>query len=308
MRSWTSERYPDRLAEDELGADLRALVDDIGTPLLAAEPVTAVPSASTDRACFRLTFADGTVLKGRRVETVRDAERIVFLGSFLDTRVFPPVLARRGRAIVTSWVAGTPVSRREWTPALFRRCGRLQASLHAVVLGPADLSLRRRPAEWEPYLDGLLRGLAASEAIDVGTAGRIRALAARHAPHAPRQGLCHGDFCAENMIKTAPGPISVVDNDSLAVDAYEYDLARTWYRWPMESRAESAYAEGYGGSPWGQSFAEHFLHWALLVLVESSSFRIRARAPSAAVPLARLRVVLKREGRGDEFARRVGKG
>lgn len=299
---------PAHLAIDELGPDLCALIGGVGVPLVAATLVTTIPSTRADRACFRLTFADGTVLKGRRVQTGADAERIDILGSFLNPRYFPRVVARQGRALLTDWVQGTSLRPDDCTVKVVRRCGRLHATLHRLVLSPAAANFRRRPLEWEPWLDASLRELVASEAIDVSLATGIARLVVRHAPRAPHAGLCHGDFCAENIIRGAAGAICVVDNDGITVDAYAYDLARTWYRWPMERREQQAYADGYGRSEHGRNFADHFLHWALMVLVGSCKYRVRARVPSMGVPLSRLRAVVESEGRTEGLPRLLGKG
>jgi hypothetical protein len=110
------------------------------------------------------------------------------------------------------------------------------------------------------------------------------------------------------MVEDQAGDIQVVDNDSLAVDEYEYDLARTWYRWPMSPAAERAYVDGYGRSEDGVRFAEHFLHWALTVVIESSAFRVRAQSPLAHEALARLHALLKTEGRLEAFPRLLAGG
>lgn len=286
-----------------LGPDLWALVEDVGVPLITAALVTTIASAYVDRACFRLTFADGTVLKGRRVESVPDAERLAVLGALLDPRHFPRVIARRGRSLLTQWIEGEPLAMEPAPAKLVRQCGQLHRTVHRCRVDSHAEGLRRRSTDWEPRLDRLLADLVAASALDAGSARAAYRLATRHAPRTPRVGLCHGDFCDENMVKDQGGTVHVVDNDSLAVDEFEYDMARTWYRWPMEQDAQCAYAEGYGRSEDAIGFAEHFLHWALTVVIESSTFRVRARTPRAREALARLQSLVKTEGRFETFPR-----
>lgn len=286
-----------RAALDELGPDLQALVEEVGAPLVGAAAITSIPSARADRACFRLTFADGRVLKGRRVEAEADARRIHALGALLPARHFPRVLGRRGRALLTNWIEGQSLVA-EPPAAVLRRCGRMHRALHRLDVGPAFAGLRRRSVDWEPRLDRLLAELVAASALDGDLATEAYRLVVRHAPSRPRAGLCHGDFCGENMVRDRTGTLRVVDNDSLAIDEYEYDLARTWYRWRLSPEAQRAYAEGYGVSEDGAAFAAHFVHWALTVVIESSVFRLRANAPTVRDALERLRRLVQTEGRG----------
>jgi thiamine kinase-like enzyme len=295
-------------AAGRLGPDLSALVEDVGVPLIAAALVTTIASSRVDRACFRLTFADGTVLKGRRVESVGDAERLAVLTALLDARHFPRVIARRGRALLTPWIQGRAFAAGRDATALMRRCGALHRGIHRRRIDADVKPLRRRSTDWEPRLEKLLDELVMASAIDAGFARAVHHLASHHAPQAARSGLCHGDFCGENMVQDQAGDIQVVDNDSLAVDEYEYDLARTWYRWPLSPAALRAYVDGYGRSEHGIRFAEHFLHWALTVVIESSAFRVRARSPLAHEALARLRALLKTEGRFETFPRLLAGG
>ena len=88
-----------------------------------------------------------------------------------------------------------------------------------------------------------------------------------------------------------------------AIDSPEYDLARTWYRWPMTAAQQQAYADGYGAHEHVARFAAHFLHWVLIVLVESAAYRARVGAATVRVPLQRLAYLLSPRGRNDSFPR-----
>jgi Phosphotransferase enzyme family len=295
--------------ESRLGSDLWALVDAVGSPATEVIPVTTLPAPESYRASFRITFRDGQVLKGRCLQTEADVARLARLSPLLDPCHFPSILAHRGRALLTAWVPGRPVERHGWTPALVAACARLHATLHGRPLPPAAESLRRRPAVWEPRLEQFLDELVAHGAMAPGRARETLALMVRHAPaEASPAGLCHTDFCAENIVTTTTGHPWIVDNEGVNVDAYEFDLARTWYRWPMTSGQQQAYADGYGERAHGARFAAHFLHWALAVLVESAARRVRARAASARVPLERLATMLRTHGRGESFPRILAGG
>jgi aminoglycoside phosphotransferase (APT) family kinase protein len=123
-------------------------------------------------------------------------------------------------------------------------------------------------------------------------------------------GLVHKDFCRENMVVSPDGVVRVVDNETLAVDCPDYDLTRTWYRWPMDPAQAVAYLAGYRRHRSTETLARHFPFWAVAVLSESALFRLR-RGLSAALPLGRLRELLDRHavsGERPAFVERRGQG
>ena len=113
-------------------------------------------------------------------------------------------------------------------------------------------------------------------------------------------GVVHGDICPENMVIDGHDNLRVIDNDSIAQRAREFDLARLWYRWPMTIDQREAFDDGYGLSDVLACYREHFLHWAIVVLVGAADFRSRYELSDASVPLRRLREILVRQRRPDE--------
>jgi aminoglycoside phosphotransferase len=288
---------------DQLGPDLWALLQAVGSPIVEAVAVTAIPSSDRPQRCFRVTFADGKILKARRVETQADVARVTRLLSLLDARHFPPVLAHHGCAFLTPWVPGTPLGVHEWSPARVRACAALQATLHRIPVSADLATLRRRTVEWERHLGSLLGELVGRGALEARQAREIERLAAAEAPSHQGTAICHTDFCGNNIIVNDRGEPSVVDNESITVDAPEYDLARTWCLWPMTPSQQHAYVDGYGAHAHGARFAAHFLHWALIAVVESAAFRTSVRAATAHVPLERLAHLLRTHGRHEPFRR-----
>jgi Ser/Thr protein kinase RdoA (MazF antagonist) len=82
-------------------------------------------------------------------------------------------------------------------------------------------------------------------------------------------GLIHADFCADNMIVTGEGDIVVIDNEQLRVGALDYDLARCWCRWPMNSAQREAFCRGYEQYRSLQQFAQNQTFWAIRALTLS---------------------------------------
>jgi aminoglycoside phosphotransferase (APT) family kinase protein len=242
------------------------------------------------------------MLKARRLPTATDVERVKRLSALLDPRWFPPVVAHHGCALLTAWIPGSAIGPHGWTPARVRVCGRLQATIHRLAVPGRD-SRGRRPADRERRLDRFLRELVGGHVLHTARAREVRRLAVATAPSNESTGVCHKDFCGENVILSDAGELCVIDNEAIGVDAREYDLARTWYRWPMTPSQQRAYADGYGAHEHVARFAAHFLYWALIVVVESAAFRTRVGVPSVRVPVARLTELLRGRGRGELFPR-----
>ena len=121
---------------DRLGPDLAELVARFGPALVAAEPVTTLPSDRLQRASYRLLFADGRVLKGRRLATAADAERVSSILEQLSLPALSEVAARRGGAILEPWVDGAPLVTEAVASDVLVACGLILAQIHAAVLQP----------------------------------------------------------------------------------------------------------------------------------------------------------------------------
>ena len=290
-------------SEVELGLDLCWLIDAVGVPVVEVRQVTTIPAVDGQRGSFRVTLADGQTLKARRLRTPGDVERVTRLSSVLDPRFFPPILAHRGCGVLTRWIPGRSLRRDEWASSDLRTCGRLHAAIHRRPVA-ADLApWRRSPVRSEQRLEQLLDELVEHRALDACQANAVQDLTSLTAPPSQSTAVCHRDFCGDNIVMTPGGQLCVVDNETIAIDAPEYDLARTWYRWPMTEDQQQAYAEGYGAHEHVGRFSAHFLHWALVVLVESAAYRARVGAATIRVPLQRLESLLRTDSRNESFPR-----
>lgn len=287
----------DASADDErhirgrIGRDLWRLAKSGASPLTDVAMLSRPSRAA--RGTFRLTFADGSVVKGRRCEHRRQAERIQELAAYLDPRHFPRIHRRHGCALLEEWVEGRPLAATT-DDGVFERSGAILASLHSVGL-PRDRRLSARSyieASGPRVIQGLAR-LVRLNAVSKEDGAAARELAMSSIPRDLVPALVHGDFCGDNMVVDANGRVHPIDNESVIVHVPEYDLARTWYRWPMSERQRAAYETGYGDSPAVARFRTHFDFWAILVLVESALFRLRVAIGAPEIPLQRLRSLLR---------------
>jgi len=263
-------------------------VQAVPSPLVAATPLGALSASPA----FRLEFADGRVLKGRHLRSATEAERIEYILRCVNHPSFPKVLARHHTAIFSDWVDGTPLNQVPLTSDLARRCGALQGLLHGSPLPPEN---PYRPHTERSSEDGLrqrLDQLVRTGLIAESEARALLALALAHAPATSAVGFVHCDFCSENIVRRESGDLCAVDSDALAVDAIDYDLGRTWYRWPMSPSLRAAYLAGYDSVRSSRDFVTHFPHWAIAAALAGAVFRLRRHPQSTDVPISRLRLVL----------------
>jgi hypothetical protein len=297
----------------QLGPDLTALVAGLGVPVVEASPITGLAARTLSRATFRLTLADGRMLKGRRLDAAADADRIRTIVTSLARPEMPRIVACGGTALLEEWIAGVPLGRRVPDVAFLVRCGRILGAIHKTPVdasaervsrytAPAPLTgPERRPTaeahhtriDWavgELLRDGLVRAAVAAD---------LRAVARAHRPVEIATSFVHRDFCRENIVRTPGGHPSVVDSGSVGIDACDFDLARTWYRWPLPPDARLAIDAGYRECRPSDAYAAHFPFWAVAVLTDAALFRARAGTPGSRVPLRHLGRLLQDLRRGD---------
>jgi aminoglycoside phosphotransferase (APT) family kinase protein len=271
--------------------DLGALITGFGVPA-EVTPLTSMLYGYAPSA-FRVRFADGRIAKAKVLPGPKDTARVHALLQQLDHPALPKVLGVSGRVLLTEWISGTPLSAAECDTAVARTGGAILASLHqspvpANMTRNAETVLQRREADFREALDRLV-ACGALAAAESATAVR---LAAQHAPDTCTVGIVHNDFCPENLVRRSCGDLCLVDNETLEVDACEFDLGRTWYRWPMAARQRRAFFDGYAIDDNRDRFLAAFPFWTIAATVKGAVFRTRGDVADAAVPLERLRRLL----------------
>lgn len=283
----------------ELGDDLFVLVSTVNAPLVEITPLAGVGYPGYQPSAFRLRFADGRVLKGRVFESTTRAATVEYVSQYLDHQGFPKIVARSGRALLTEWVEGRPIHSAGCAPELLRRCGALQGFMHNVPL-PEKSPLKPPDTiqDWHDRLERNFAELVGARVLEENEARRAFELAGRYAPSSYAVGFVHRDFCAENLVLRLSNDVCVVDNETLAVDPYDYDLGRTWYRWPMSPAERAAYFDGYHRYRSSHDFLTHFPYWGIVAVVGGAVYRLQKQTGAASVPVGRLRGLLRDLGRG----------
>ncbi|MBI3800891.1 MAG: aminoglycoside phosphotransferase family protein [Deltaproteobacteria bacterium] len=277
----------------QLGDDLFVLVNTVNVPLVEITPLSGVGYPGYQPSAFRLRFADGRILKGRQFGGITRAVKVEYVLQHVHHQGFPKSVARSGRALLTEWVEGHPLAPAGGNPELLRQCGALQGFMHNVAV-PDDSPYQPRDTiqDWHARLEHNLAELLKARVLEKSEARRAFELAVRYAPSSYAVGFVHRDFCGENLIQRPSGDICIIDNETLALDAYDYDLGRTWYRWPMNPAQRQAYLDGYQCYRNAKDFLMHFPYWGIAAVVIAAGFRLQKQTGAASVPLQRLRALL----------------
>jgi aminoglycoside phosphotransferase (APT) family kinase protein len=259
---------------EELGRDLTALVAGLGSTVERVRHLTRRPSASGLAACYQITLGDGRTVKGRRCRNESAAVRIEAFSRRLPDGHFPAVLERRGAALLIEWIEGRPLTRRQDDGTFVRRAGALLGRIHTVSgLSPERIPKLSPEVERRRLAQALDR-LAVVGLTRVESQALVRA-ATRRVPVQPAVGLVHRDFCPENAVVDPGGRIWFVDIETVGVGAYDYDLARTEYRWPLHFTTRRSFLEGYATYRSDEAFRCHETYWLTLSLVDSALYRLR---------------------------------
>ncbi len=275
-----------------LDAGLALLIARAGAPLAAARELTTLPSPVLERPAWRLELADGRVRKGRVFADAAEAERFAALAAYLPRPGFPRLLERAGRAVLLEWIPGEGVGAAP-PASLLGRCGALLGALHRQRL-PSDAAQRfasGATALPEP-LEPLLGEIAAAGWLESGEVDALAELARRAQPERCERGLAHLDFCAENLVVTREAEPFCIDNATLAVAPLDYDLARTWMRWPLPPEARAAFLAGYRQHRETTDFEAAFDYWRICAHAHSARLRLRRRVGDVGTPVAGLRETL----------------
>lgn len=251
-----------------LGPELAELIAARGVAVAQVGDVTMLRAARRVSGAFRVELVDGTCLKARLMPSAARAREVATLLAAAGEG-FPAVLGVRDRALLLEWVDGRVLD--DPRPDVLRRCGTLLGALHTTRI-PADLAVEARaalrtPDAFHARLEQQVGALRDAGALtgDVARAAVDQAGRRRHADVSI--GIAHGDLCGENIVwHPTRGPVSI-DNGNLAVGHLDYDLARTFYRWPLREAERAIFLEGYATRRRPATFAREERFWMICAIV-----------------------------------------
>lgn len=279
-------------------ADLAALLQERRLTVVTAQPVTTWPSDRRPSA-FRLELDDGSVVKARQFPTVQRAQMVERI---LQMRFpgFAQPIARHGCAMLLPWVDGDVLASLDFIPLdVMHRSGANLGALHQQdVSGWPDVVVRQADQVLARLESDTTIVVAAGE-LEADAAAAAHELANEGVPSDASTGIIHNDFCPENMVLDASGTPVCVDNATLTFGPHDYDLARTWYRWPMSPGESKAFLRGYETHRSRASFERHFAFWSICMLTATAANRLRLGLGDRARSLDALRTILATLERGD---------
>lgn len=252
-------------------ADVLRVLADLGLEPRSFTPVGGYPKWRRGRVTYRVELESGDAVKVRRLTRTRAPRRAELVVRALDDPDLPVPLALDGRVTVERWVDGVPLSTITPTMPQIEAAADLLGRLHAHASVPGRPF--RRVGSLAPLLAKSERHIGALRERDLLTEVEARALVARlrdGLPERAMRGVVHGDLCAENLVVTRDDRLVSIDNERVRIDFLDFDLARTWVRWPMPAPARARFDRRY--STWGRSVpgADETAAWRVSAAVKSA--------------------------------------
>lgn len=230
------------MAHDVLAAKLQLSVDDVRIPLLdfnAEVRSIRLLSGGLLNSNFRVDLAIGPALlrvypEGRNIEEIRfEIEVLERLAG--STCKAPVPLAGgkigsvRGRPFVLlSFLPGRTLQEEDIDERLCVDAGALLGRLHSALNGLSPKSTK--PRHDIGYIADLIEETAASVALD--NARKLEQLSKIVWDHVggrdewgPADGIVHGDYYVENLIRDPSGDLAVVDFDDAYYGTIAFDVA-----------------------------------------------------------------------------------
>lgn len=260
------------------GEDLLSLIEGLGGVLASFEELTRLKRSDSPRASFRLNLADGRIFKGRQFDTKDQRTSVTSLLSKLEGLPFNSVIATRGIATIEEWIVGSPLVMRDVRNEFIVTSANVLGRLHSIqdypretpfIPEPETVSLDRIKHELDDlHRQGLLRG---------DTVLPLFYIAEDNKPAELKFGFIHTDFHPENMIVTADGTLYIIDNEHIKIGALDFDLARSWSRWPMNDSQREIFRMTYEENRRLDEFFTHEKFWAVLSLTRTAYIHARHR-------------------------------
>lgn len=264
-----------------LGEDLFDLTRTVDSPLIEAIPLSTSISSQLEKGAFLFKFRNGKVLKGRRFESVKHAQKVYELWSYFNLGILPEILSLKGCAMLTEWVDGTNLLPDNLTPELARRCGLLHGLVHSIeipeqIIDKYKVHLAYDKSQFFTIISQQIEEIVKYDYLNNSEARMLMDLVERNYPDDFSLGLVCGDFCNENLVLNGDEKIYFIDNESISIDDFDHDLARTYYRWPMTEKQRSSYFEGYHNYRGSERFYNHYYFWIIKVLIKSIHYNLHA--------------------------------
>ena len=276
------------------------LCECLGAEVIAVRTLPASLPPDRPARAYRLVLTDGRVVKVRKIEPQVDAPMVARILAAMHDPGFADLLAIVDGMLVEEWIDGAEVADPPSNDVL-AQAGDLLGRLHALDrLDDVPLRHIAPTSADRQRIEHDLEVVVRAGALDAQIGQRLRAAAIACDPGAALVGACHRDFCGENMVLDQHGRLRVIDNETMAIAAFDFDLQRAAYRWRLAAEQWKVFLRAYRVHREPSLTERDTFFWRLRAVTLSAAFRVGRRLPSAAVPLAELRALSERAERFDD--------
>ena len=272
----------------QLGEDLIALIHRCNVPVQTTESLDRLDTPSHRSAAFCLLLADGNLIKARRAWSAERAAQISYFLVHLCELGFPRLLGTYKSALLLEWVYGENLSNPVNVEQL-RKAAQLQGQLHRTPV-PDDCPYHCQTDinHFATRIIWSLRKLCDSGALTVSETEVLLSIAISKRPQEAEVGIIHTDLCPDNLVISSDGRLRSVDNESLQIGYLDLDLARSWYRWPLDKKLGIHFLASYSQFRACNTFRAHFPFWFIAVLLDSAIYRLGSPSKTWLTPVSRL--------------------
>ena len=226
---------------------------------------------------------DGRWIKIRSFSS--EPEAIAFL-DLLGNQLWPHagiIFGRCGRVIAEEWIYGESVTDNSYDH--ITSAGAALGRLHAPLPGHGVRCVGWvNSLHWVKSISDRICRLSQPGFIDEQDRKQLLQLVERYASDAIEYGLTHGDFAPDNLLVDAQGRLVCIDNETMRVDALDYDLTRTILRWPLSGARRHAFLSAYSAHRDPESTAHQSPFWLAAVLAGTAEWELQHRGtPSGRV-------------------------
>jgi aminoglycoside phosphotransferase len=270
-------------------SDLVNLLEQQHLEIIEIKSLARLDAPNHPAASFRIKLRNGNLLKARLTWNATRAERVHYFLNIVQDLGFPLVYARYGSALLLEWVSGKVLNELE-NERNIKAIAEFQGRLHSFkALPDCPFPQSTDLTTFALKIDKGIAKLSEAGLLSQREVNKITYLTQKYRPLQAEIGIIHTDICPQNVVLDETGRLRSIDNESLQIGWQDLDLARTWYRYPLDSETGCYFLECYRHFRNPDSFIRHSHFWFLGVVLDSVVYRLGSPTNLWEIPLIRLK-------------------